>query len=106
MRKMQDVILEQISKDVKAYDLELVVNFRHSNTGTAYILDGIETILYFDFNFQTDYCSIIIYEVEKNELKKYSYLEYVKVDKLKELINFINDYCMEYDIEKQQLGMN
>lgn len=106
MKKFQDIILDEIYIGVKKYDLELVVNYSASNTGVAYVVDGIKTILYFRFNFQTEYCSISIYDEIMEKLKDYPYLEYRKEDKLNELITYIENYAREYHIEKQPMEMD
>lgn len=100
MRKMQDVILREVSEEVERFELELVVNYAATNTGRAYVLDGIQTVLFLAFNFQLDYCSIVIYNEKEEELKNF-YFKYVNTDKIKEFLKFIEHYCMEYDMEKQ-----
>lgn len=100
MRKMQDVILREVSEEVERFELELVVNYAANNTGRAYVLDGIQTVLFFAFNFQLDYCSITVYNEKEEELKDF-YFKYVNTDKIKEFLKFIEHYCMKYDMEKQ-----
>lgn len=100
MRNMQEVILEQIKKAMADDDLELVVNYRYTNTGTGYIMDGIRTVVYFNFSFQTQYCTIDIKNAGDIKLHTRSYLEYKKVNEIEDLLDWFREMAENYGITK------
>lgn len=102
MRKMQDIILESISNEVKRYELELVVNFKNSYNGMAYIVDGFKTIIYFSFGFGENYFSVVVKNEDNVEVLKKEMVFYHKYKDIKSVIDWFDNYCREYDMEKVQ----
>lgn len=108
MIKMQDKILSEIDGVAKDYELELVVSYAANNTGRLYIMDGLTLICSYTFDFQSSYFSLHIYHavVEPGttgqHIKEGSrlHLKYHETHELKKMLDFLDDYLREYDIEK------
>jgi len=104
MIKMQDKILNAIDENAKNYELEAVVSYAASNTGNLHIMDGFDNVLIISFNFQSDYCSLKVFDKNGKERPHLSrgYLEYQNSALLKGILNIYDDYMREYDMEKQE----
>lgn len=107
MLKMQDKVLNELNSIAGSYELEAIISYNASNTGNVYFMDGFESILLMEFNFQSSHCSMIFYNAQgKSKLpleQSSQYLEY-HTKELKAVIDFISDYLMEYDMEKHEEG--
>lgn len=60
METMQNVILAEVEKVIKAAGLSAVENAEYANTGTVYAMDGLKSRLAVNYSFQSGYCSIIV----------------------------------------------
>ena len=109
---MQSKILNTIEDSANQYDLDFVISSGAVNTGTVYIMDGLDVVLTVTYNFQTAYCSINSYKSgvkpggDRGKISSGScgYLEYYDTPKLKGVLNYIDNYLMEYDMEKEEVG--
>lgn len=111
MRTMQDKILSEIDEIVQSYELELVVSYAASNTGKLYIMDGLDLVCSYTFDFQSSYFSLHIYHgiheagAVKKHLIRGSGLQIKphETQEIKRILQFLDDYLREHDMEKNEV---
>lgn len=91
MKQMQDVILEHIASAVTAAGLSPTQRARFSNIGAVYGMKGLDTRVRIDYSFQSDYCTIEIFDGSGAPVRKYHYLRYHDADVLREALVTIED---------------